>query len=529
MAEKEKLSEKQKIKVISRRVIDGIVRGDIEGLRKLDYRKRKLSKEYGLLRILRNSDVLSHARKREVDKVSILVKKPVRSVSGVSVVAVMSKPASCPGKCIYCPQGENAPKSYTGLEPAARRARMFDYDPYRQVRNRVNQLKAIGHSVDKIELIVMGGTFPSCGRRYQRWFVRRCFDALNGKDARTLEDAQRVNETARSRCVGLTIETRPDFCRQEHIDEMLLLGATRVEVGVQTLSDEVYEKVNRGHTVKDVADATRMLKDSGFKVVYHMMPGLFQDEDEDVSMFSELFSDSRFRPDMLKIYPVLVIEGTGIYEMYKKGEFSALTNESATVLVAKLMSKVPRYVRVMRCMRDIPMEKIAAGPTAGNLREMAEEYMGKEGVGCACIRCHEAGHLYYKKGIVPEKVEVFVDVYDASCGMEYFITVEDREKKCIVGFLRLRMPSSTALRKEVDGKTALVRELKVFGSALELEGRVRDSFQHRGVGKRLMEEAEKIAGKNGACRVVVISAVGTREYYRKLGYASDGPYMSKRV
>lgn len=359
--------------------------------------------------------------------------------------------------------------------------------------------------------------------------MRRCFDALNGKDARTLNDAHRMNETARSRCVGLTIETRPDFCRQEHIDEMLLLGATRVELGVQTLSDEVYEKVCRGHTVRDVSDATRMLKDSGFKVVYHMMPGLFQDEGEDVSMFSELFSDSRFRPDMLKIYPVLVIEGTGIYEMYKEGKFSALTNESATVLVARLMAKVPRYVRVMRCMRDIPMEKIAAGPTAGNLREMAEAFMEKEGVECACIRCHEAGHMYYKKGIVPEGIDIYVDEYDASDGMEYFITVEDRRQKCIVGFLRLRMPSLSALRKEIDGKTALIRELKVFGTSLELNDRSKDSFQHKGIGRQLMEEAEKIARKSGACKVVVISAVGTREYYRKLGYARDGSYMSRMI
>ncbi len=522
-------TEKERIKAISRQIIGDIVGGKINSLQKLDYGKRRLSKEYGLVRILRNSDILFYARKKEVDAVSILVKKPVRSISGVSIVAVMSKPASCPGKCIYCPQGDNAPKSYTGLEPAARRAKMFDYDPYRQVLNRVRQLKAIGHSVDKIELIIMGGTFPSCAKKYRVWFVRRCFDALNGKDVRTLKGAQRLNESAKSRCVGLTIETRPDFCRQEHIDEMLELGATRVEVGVQTLSDEIYEKVNRGHTVKDVADATKRLKDSAFKVVYHMMPGLFQDENEDIEMFSELFDNPDFKPDMLKIYPVLVIEGTGIYDMYKEGKFSVLTNESATVLVAKLMEKVPRYVRIMRCMRDIPMEKIAAGPTAGNLREMAENLMEKEGIECKCIRCHEAGHLHYKKGIIPQKAELYIDSYSASGGREYFVTIEDRKKKCILGFLRLRMPSSDALRKEINKSTALIRELKVFGTALELKDRDKDSFQHKGIGKRLMDEAEKIAKKSGACKVVVISAVGTREYYRKLGYGCDGPYLSKRI
>ena len=528
-AEKAKLTDKQKIKIISRQVIEGITCGEIDSLQKLDYQKRRLSKEHGLLRILRNSDILFHARKKEVNAVSILVKKPVRSISGVSVVAVMSKPTSCPGKCIYCPQGENAPKSYTGLEPAAMRAIMFDYDPYKQVRNRVKQLKAIGHSVDKIELIIMGGTFPSCGKRYQIWFVKRCFDALNQKDVRTLKNAQKLNETAKSRCVGLTIETRPDFCKQEHIDAMLLLGATRVELGVQTLSDRIYKKVNRGHTVKDVVDATQMLKDSGFKIVYHMMPGLFQNENEDVGMFCELFENPDFKPDMLKIYPVLVIKGTGIYEMYKEGKYRALTNESATVLVAKLMEKVPRYARIMRCMRDISMEKIVAGPTAGNLREMAENLMKKNNTECKCIRCHEAGHMYYKKGIVPGNTDIYVDEYYASEGTEYFITVEDRRQNCIVGFLRLRMPSLNSARKEIQKNTALIRELKVFGTSLELKNRNKDSFQHKGIGKQLMKEAERIAKKSGAHKIIVISAIGTREYYRKLGYVRDGPYLSKSV
>jgi len=528
-AEKAKLNDKQKIKAISRQIIDDIISSKINSLQKLDYSKRRLSKEYGLVRILRNSDILFHARKKEVNAVSILVKKPVRSISGISVVAVMSKPASCPGKCIYCPQGENAPKSYTGLEPAARRAKMFDYDPYKQVRNRVKQLKAIGHSIDKIELIIMGGTFPSCSKRYRTWFVKRCFDALNQKESRTLKGAQKLNETAKSRCVGLTIETRPDFCKQEHIDAILELGATRVELGVQTLSDRIYKKVNRGHTVKDVADATKRLKDSAFKVVYHMMPGLFQDENEDIETFHKLFKNPGFRPDMLKIYPVLVIEGTGIYEMYKEGKFSALTNKSATVLVAKLMEKVPHYVRIMRCMRDIPMEKIVAGPTAGNLREMAEDLMEKEGIECNCIRCHEAGHLHYKKGIIPEKAEIYTEDYSASEGKEHFITIEDRGKKCILGFLRLRIPSADPARKEINKNTAIIRELKVFGTALELKDRNKNSFQHKGIGKQLMEEAEIIAKNEGAHKILVISAVGTREYYRKLGYTRDGPYLSKMI
>ncbi|MEA3343528.1 MAG: tRNA uridine(34) 5-carboxymethylaminomethyl modification radical SAM/GNAT enzyme Elp3 [archaeon] len=522
-------TEEEKVKEISRDIIDHIIAGKIASARKLDYEKRKLSKKHNLIRILKNSEILHYARKHEKEKVKLLVKKPVRSISGVSIVAIMSKPSSCPGKCIYCPQGDNAPKSYTGLEPAARRAIMFDYDPYRQTKNRTRQLKAIGHSIDKIELIIMGGTFPSCSKKYQEWFTKRCFDALNQKESTTLKEAQKLNETTSSRCVGLTIETRPDYCTQKHIDQMLKLGTTRVELGVQTLSDSIYKKVNRGHTIRDVKEATCALKDSALKILYHMMPGLFQDEKKDLKMFDKLFKNPDFRPDMLKIYPVLVIKGTGLYKMYREKKYTPLTNETAKILIAKAMQKVPPYVRIMRCQRDIPKEKIVAGPTAGNLREMAEEFMDDAGMECRCIRCHEAGHLCYKKGITPQKIELNIEKYTASGGTEYFITLEDKKQKNIVGFLRLRMPSRNPKRKEIDKNTALIRELKVFGTALELKKRNSDSFQHKGIGKRLMEEGELLAKKDGATKILVISAIGTREYYRKLGYTGDGPYLSKKI
>lgn len=529
MVKEQKKKDSEKVKAMSRKLIESILKEKITSLQKLDYKKRMLSKEFNHPRMLKNSEILHHAKKNEIRKVSILIKKPVRSISGISIVAVMTKPASCPGKCIYCPQGENAPKSYTGLEPAARRAIMFDYDPYKQAENRIRQLKAIGHSIDKIELIIMGGTFLSCTEEYKEWFVKRCFDALNKKDSETLIEAQKINETAKSRCVGLTIETRPDYCTQSHIDEMLKLGATRVELGVQTLSNDIYKKVNRGHTIKDVIDVTRALKDSAFKVVYHMMPGLFQTEEKDLKMFDRLFENPNLRPDMLKIYPVLVIKGTQLHDMYKRGNYNPLTNETAKVLIAKMMQKVPPYVRIMRCQRDIPMEKIVAGPTAGNLREMAENLMEKEGIECKCIRCHEAGHLYYKKGIIPKKVELNTGTYDASHGTEHFITLEDKKQKTTIGFLRLRIPSENSKRPEIDNNTVLIRELKVFGTSLELIDTNRDSFQHKGTGKQLMAEAENIAKKTGANKILVISAIGTREYYRKLGYSNDGPYLSKKI
>lgn len=522
-------SKKEKIRAFARQLIESIASGKIATHRRLDYEKRKLSKQHRLKNIPKNSEILAHATILEKDNIRILVKKPVRTISGVANVAVMAKPSNCPGKCIYCPEGENSPKSYTGLEPATRRGKMFNYDPWKQTENRIAQLKAIGHSTDKIELIIMGGTFMAQPKKYQRWFVKRCLDALNAKESKTLDRAKKLNESAKTRCVGLTIETRPDYCTQSHIDSMLDLGATRVELGVQTLSDAIYKKVSRGHTVKDVKTATKALKDSAMKIVYHMMPCLFQDEKEDQLMFRKLFKDPSFQPDMLKIYPALVIEGTGLCSMYRNKKYTPLTNKKAAVLLARVMQEIPRYVRIMRCQRDIPKEKIIAGPTAGNLREIAEQYLEKNKKTCNCIRCHEAGHLYYKKGILPEKVTTGIEKYDASGGKEYFIASEDKSQKIILGYLRLRIPSKSTNRQEIDSNTALIRELKVFGTALPLREKNSASFQHHGIGKKLMHESEKIAKKESRKKIIVISAVGTKEYYRTLGYTDDGPYMSKTL
>ncbi|MCK4551109.1 MAG: tRNA uridine(34) 5-carboxymethylaminomethyl modification radical SAM/GNAT enzyme Elp3, partial [Candidatus Aenigmarchaeota archaeon] len=263
-------------KEIAREIIADILSGKAKDGIALDNLKRKIAKKYAIKDLIQNSAILEHAKKSEKERLTVLIKKPVRTISGVAIVAVMSKPGVCPGKCIYCPQGENAPKSYTGLEPAARRGAMFAYDPYLQAKDRIKQLTAIGHATDKVELIIMGGTFLSYSKGYKMNFVKRLFDALNGVDSKTLDDAKKINETAHHRCVGLTIETRPDFCKEKEIDEMLLMGATRVELGVQTLSDEVLNKVNRGHTIEDTVRSTQLLKDSGFKIVYHMMPGLMQ-------------------------------------------------------------------------------------------------------------------------------------------------------------------------------------------------------------------------------------------------------------
>ena len=516
-----------------RKAIDELIckikEGRIKTKRQLEHAKRTISDKYRLSGIIKNSELLETMSAEDRHKYrALLMKRPVRSVSGVVVIAVMAPPSSCPGKCIYCPQGENAPKSYTGFEPASMRAKQMSFDAYRQVKHRLKQLEAVGHATDKVELIIMGGTFPSLPPEEQEHFIKRCFDALNEKEARTLEEAHELNEKSKHRCVSLTIETRPDFCREEHINLMLELGTTRVELGVQSLNDEVLKKVNRGHSIEDVVKATQLLKDAGLKVCYHMMPGLFQNMEEDIEMFHKLFEDERFMPDMLKIYPTLVIEGTLLYELWKEGKYTPLDNDSAAELIAKAKAFVPEWCRIMRVQRDIPAGLISAGVVASNLREHVQKKAKELGIKCRCIRCREAGHKFYKENVIPEKEEVVVREYKASGGREFFISVEDVKNDVLLGFCRLRFPYKP-FRPELKDNVAIVRELKVFGTALPLSVRSKLSFQHRGYGRMLMEKAEEIAISHGYKKLAVISAVGTREYYRKLGYERDGAYMSRKI
>ncbi|MBW6451492.1 MAG: tRNA uridine(34) 5-carboxymethylaminomethyl modification radical SAM/GNAT enzyme Elp3 [DPANN group archaeon] len=495
-------------------------------LRKL---KIKLSREFKYKGLISNSEILNFAKTTDKDKLQLLLKKPVRTLSGVAIVAVMCPPHKCPGDCIYCPNVNNAPRSYTGREPAAMRAEMFDFDAYKQTSHRLKQLKAIGHNTSKVEIIIMGGTFPSIPYEDQKLFVKNIFDALNDKISKTLQEAQKLNETSDNRCVGLTIETRPDNINNKTIDNFLEIGATRIELGVQTTENKVYIKVKRGHTIDDVRNATQILKNAGYKVCYHYMPGLFVSKKEDISNFKKLFDDETFRPDMLKLYPVLVTENTGLYELWKKGEFEPYTNEDASEVISKMKTSVPDYVRIMRIQRDIPAQKIKAGVTAGNLREHVKKYLENNNEMCHCIRCREAGH----KGINTIETLYFnEESYNASEGKEYFISADSKDIKdhnnndsILFGYLRLRLPI-TSTRDEITKNTAIVRELKVVGKMTKI-GNKDKNVQHMGIGQKLMKIAENIAKKGGKNKIVVISAVGTREYYRHLGYKDDGPYMSK--
>lgn len=516
--------------IVCKEILSQIRQGYIKNLKDLDKLRKKLSKQFKLSSLPTNIQILKFASEEEKLKLSkILLTKPTRTISGVTVITVVPKPANCPGKCIYCPRGENSPQSYTGLEPAIQRAIKAKYDPFLQVQNRLFHYSIMGHSIDKVELIIIGGTFLALEKNYQEEFVKKIYDSLNGCNSSSLEEAKKLNEKAKIRCSGLTIETRPDFCKEEHINQMLKLGATRVEIGVQSVYPEILEKINRIHTLQDIIEATRLAKDSCFKVTYHIMPGLpGVDFERDLEQFKILFENPDFRPDSLKIYPTLVIKGTILYDMWKKGEYSPLQTEKAIDLLAKALAFIPKYCRIARLERTIASQEIVAGIKHTNLREFVEKKAEELGINIKEIRYREVGHKL-KKGIKVDldNIKLLRLDYEASGGKEIFLSFEDVKNDILIAFLRLRIPFKP-FRKEITEKAALIRELHVYGPLVPVGSFDEKAFQHKGFGKRLLEEAEKIAkyefDKN---KIVIISGTGVKEYYYKLGYKPDGPYVSK--
>ena len=500
--------------------------------------KVRIAEKYRLNYVPSNSEIIRRLSMSQRAKLlKVLRRKNVRVASGVTVIAAMTKPWPCPKEepCIYCPGGpsKGSPQSYTGHEPAALRGRQNDYDPFRQVRQRIAQYRAIGHEVDKVELIIMGGTFPSTPLHYQEWFVQRCLDAITGKVSRSLDEAKRNAETSRIRNVGITVETRPDWSREIDVDRMLSMGVTRVEVGVQNIYDDIYETVNRGHKVSDVIEATRILKDSGLKVVYHMMPGLpGSDFKRDLEGFKEIFSNPDFKPDMLKIYPCLVIKGTKLYEWWRQGLYKPYTTKEAVELIVQVKKIIPEWVRIMRVQRDIPAYLIVAGVKRSNLRELVLEELRREGLRCRCIRCREAGHRWLRDHVRPDldKVKIYIQEYEASMGREFFISAEDKENDVLIGYLRLRFPSEKAHRPEIaDKNVSIIRELRVCGELVPVGEYSEEALQHKGWGQKLLREAERVSRENGMEKILVTSALGTKRYYKKLGYDYDGVYMSKKL
>ena len=447
------------------------------------------------------------------------MKKASRTISGVTPVAVMAKPFICPGRCVYCPSSPEAPKSYTVESPAVLRARSCGFDAKKQVEVRLKTFAEMGHAQDKVELIVMGGTFMFYPRDYQYQFIKDCYDALNGITSSCLEEARRINENAEHRCVGLCIETRPDFCGEAEISSMLDFGTTRVELGVQTLDDEIHCLTKRGHGVAEVISATRLLRDYGFKVHYHWMPGLPGTTPEhDLELSRKLFEDERFRPDGLKLYPTLVVKGSELESWYRDNRYQPYSEEEMIDLLMAIKALIPKYVRISRLMRDIPSKFIIAGCKDLALRGTIRKKMDQTGLRCSCIRCREYGHRLRDGWAVGEPRLIRLD-YEAWGGKEVFLSYED-ENETLFGLLRLR----------INGKKAVVRELHIFGPEVSLGGRLERAAQHRGLGERLLREAERIArGEFMADNLLVLSGVGAREYYRSLGYGREGAYMTREL
>jgi elongator complex protein 3 len=520
---------------LSRKIIEEIQNGEISDKEEVEKRKKQLCSELGFGGMPKNSDILEFAEEDEVEAQKVLKTKPMRTISGIANIAIMARPAPCGGGCIYCPKGKDAPQSYTGKEPATRRAIRNGYDPFDQVHDRLGQYEKNGHSIDKSKLIIMGGTFPFQDPDYQKEFLKEAFNGFNtypedsdNEKVDTLEKAKKINETAKIRNVGVTFETRPDICETEHIDRILEMGGTRTEMGVQTVFDETHEITNRGHGMDKVVEATRKLKNAGFKVAYHLMLGLPGEAyEEDIKKFKEVFSNANYQPDEIKIYPCEVIEGTELYRQYEEGEFEPIDDKEAKKRLKKAQKDIiPPHVRVKRVMRDIPSTEVDAGPQLTNMRQMALQELRDEGERCRCIRCREVGHVKRTHDLEPkeENIELIERDYEASGGHEYFQSFEDADADIILGFTRLRAPSQS-FRDEIDNDSLIVRQLKVMGSATDIgsEGDV----QHKGYGTKLMESAEEKARELERNKMVVISAVGTREYYRKFGYEKEGPYMVK--
>ncbi len=461
---------------------------------------------------------------------NLLKTRKIRSLSGIVSITVITKPYPCPGRCIYCPKEPDMPKSYLANEPACMRAVLTKFDPYKQVEARLNSLQFTGHATDKIELIVLGGTWSYYPKQYQAWFIKRCFDACNmscrGRTpTNNLKGVQKINEKAKNRIIGLTLETRPDYITPEEIKRMRELGCTRVELGVQSIYDDVLKFNRRGHDLKETIKATKLLKDAGFKVTYHMMlnlPGSSIKKDE--KAFEELFSNPDFQPDQLKIYPCVVCKGSKLYQIWKNGKYKPYTDRELIELLIKIKSQIlPYWVRVGRLFRDIPVPKIEAGCKISNLREVVQEEMKKRGLKCKCIRCREVRENYDQK----EKIYLFREDYSASDGKEIFLSFENKKRDKLFAFLRLRLPSKVFI--PVLKNATIVREIHTYGQMIPLE---KNNFapQHKGLGKKLMKLAEKITGKESCLKkIAVISGVGVREYYRKLGYKLKNEYMVKEI
>ncbi len=499
--------------------------------------KHKLCKTYKLNSIY-NSELLSFyqtlIKKQTIKPIpkleKLLISKNSRSLSGVSIVTISSKPYPCPGKCLYCPTQNAVPKSYLNNEPAILRAIRHNFDPKLQIEERIKVLNLNGHPTDKLEVIVIGGTFSFFNKQYQNQYIKKVFDACNSKTSKDLKSAQKLNEKSKNRIIGLTIETRPDFIDDKEIKHLRALGVTRVELGVQSIFNDILKLNNRGHMIETTIKATKLLKDAGFKICYHMMPNLYgSNPKKDLQMFKELFSNENFQPDMLKIYPCMVLKEANLYKVFKDGLYKPYTLKTLKTLLKNILISIPVYCRVQRLIRDIPANSIVGGITISNLREYVEKELAQENQKVWEIRFREIKDEWKTN----TKLKIFRTDYDANDGKEIFLSFEDKNRTKLYSLLRLRIPSyilenKKPVIKELKDCT-LIREVHTYGKQIKVDKKS-TSAQHQGLGKQLIAQAEKITIKEFKIKkLAVISGVGVREYYKKLGYKLKGTYMIKNL
>ena len=495
--------------------------------------KHKLCKKYKL-NVIYNSELLSFYQilvKNQTIKPNptiekLLIGKNSRSLSGVSVITISSKPYPCPGNCLYCPTQKSVPKSYLDNEPAILRAIRHNYDPTLQVKERIKVLSLNGHPTDKLEIIVIGGTFSFFNKQYQENYIKKVFDACNSKQSKDLISAQKLNEKSKNRIIGLTIETRPDFITTKEIQHLRKLGVTRVELGVQSIYDDVLKLNNRGHLIQTTINATKLLKDSGFKICYHMMPNLYgSNPKKDLQMFKELFSNQDFQPDMLKIYPCMVMKEADLYNIYKQKLYKPYTYKTLSKLLKDILLILPPYVRVQRLIRDIPAQSVVGGVKISNLREIIEKELRQENQIVWEIRFREIKDEWKQN----TKLKMFRTNYDASDGKEIFLSFEDQERTKLYSLLRLRIPSKTKPVIKTLENSAIIREVHTYGKQIKVN-KQSNSAQHQGLGKQLIQKAEEIAKQEfGLTKMAIISGIGVREYYKKLGYKEKETYMVKNI
>lgn len=441
----------------------------------------------------------------------LLTKRKVRSLSGVSVIAVLTRPFGCPGSCTFCPTEVNMPKSYLPNQPGAMRAIRNKFDPFNQVAERLNSLQKCGHPAEKIELIILGGTWTALPKWYQTWFVRRCLQALNRSKLGSLEELKIANEHARHKLVGFTIETRPDWIDTKEIRRQRRLGVTRVELGAQSVYDDVLARTKRGHKTAKTIEAVRLLKDAGMKVGLHLMPNLpLSSPKRDIDMMRTVFESGDYCPDQIKIYPCSVLPRTKLEKEWKAGEYKPYSNAKLADVIAEVYKVVPEYCRISRVVRDIPEGNILAGSKMSNLRQVLDN---------KGIRAHDIREREIKGGTVdPADIEMIEREFNTSGGQEVFLSYEAVKADKLIAFARLRLPGA--------GKTAFIREVHSYGFETPVG---KSGSQHRGFGKKLIKQAEQLTRKAGFAKVCVPAGVGVRAYYAKLGYELENDYMAKTL